>query len=370
MNRYMRQRVLAYGAIVTAIAGCGKDATGPAQLTSAQAYWALQINYSAVNMATIAPANQVKLIATPLDPDGQPIAGLPPATFRSTDSTVTVDSAGLLTAHFATQGLPTPVVVSLTGQKVTLVDTVWIQVTDTIPQHPLATFSMRPAAGDSAKRALPDLNSSMRYTFLWTVMAIDAAGNTVCSSGQCALQVNYTSSNPHLASINYATGMVTPHDTGHVVFTASSWVYGVAKRDSVSFVIGYKLSYLMQIGFSQQPGPRTVEFGAPKRVVLGVNAVVGFVCAANADPYPACDRPVDVVFDHPASIDTGTIRYFGTFDVAPNGRGNIPAFGGDSLLSADGLATAVRTRRFPVAGIYRYHSGLFPSDVYEIEIKP
>lgn len=351
--RHVLPLVLVLSLLEGSILGCGSDTTGPAPLSANQAYWALQLNYQAVNMATVAPADTVRLIATPLNVAGTPLMGLGSATFQTSDSTVTVDSTGLMTAHFATQGQPTPVSVSLKAQGITLTDTVLVQVSDTIPHHALATFSMQPAPGDSAKRTL-DL-----ATFTWPVTATDAARNIICNSIPCPLLVSYTSSNPLVATIDN-TGMVTASDTGHVVFTAATWAYGVAKRDSVAFTIGYRLDYLMYVA---DAGSSFVMFLAPKNIVLGVGATVTFVCAPpRFGPRFRCTSPIDVVFDDSAAVDTATDDIFGA---PPTGTGNIPAFGADSVNPHND----VRARRFPVAGTYHYHSSVLASDSKAFIIK-
>lgn len=366
MSQRLVRSICGFGLL--GVFGCGGDTTGPAALTPAQAYWSLQVNYAAVNMATVAPANRLQLIATPLNADGIPLTGLPAATFATHDTTVSVDSTGVLTGHYATNGISAQVLVSLRAQGVTLVDTVRVQVTDTIPQHPLTTFSMQPGSGDSARRALPDNAPllAMQAYIPWSVIAVDVARDTICNAAQCALEVYYTASNPAIATIDPQTGVITASDTGHLRLTASTWVYGMAERDSVVLAIGYKLSYLIPITLSNQFGTIIAGFVAPKRLVLGIDATVTFQCVANLNH--VCNHPVDIVFDNPAPIDTGTFRYFGVIPVPPDGSGNIPAFGGDSL-NFGTIPSLFRTRRFPVPGIYRYHSTLFPSDTNEIEVK-
>jgi hypothetical protein len=106
---------------------------------------------------------------------------------------------------------------------------------------------------------------------------------------------------------------------------------------------------------------------APKKLILGVGAVVTF---CNQSP-----KPVDIVFDKPEAVDTASCSN-GVQTAAPTGPGNIAAFGGvgtsstggDTLYGKDPMDAACR--RFSVPGIYHYHSTLFPSDTFEIEIKP
>ena len=340
---------------------CGGDTTtGPAPRPATQAYWALQLNQHAVNLALTAPYDTIHLTATPLTVSGTPLTGASPATFQVSDSTVTVSPSGLVTAHYVTT--KTQVIAALTVQGVTLRDTAFIQVTPTPTASPLDTFSMQPSAHDSAKRAV-DFNAG---TFAWPVHATDATGTTVCDTAACPLLVYYASSNPLVAAIDRTTGAVTAYDTGHVVFTATTWAYGVAERDSVDFTVGYKLSYTIFMTLAAVLGVLTLGFAAPKKLILGVGAVVTFCTQTN--------KPVDVVFDQPpAVVDTASCTVVPGDTIPPTGSGNIAAFGGDTSSSGTGTpyinSTDCAARRFPTPGIYRYHSTLFPSDTFEIDIK-
>lgn len=362
------------GSAFLGILGCGGDATtAPRLRTSSQAYWALQLNQHAVNLASQAPYNTIHLTAVPLTAAGTPLLGAGSVHFRTSDSSVTVDSVtGIVTAHFATQlGQPTPVVAVLTLQGVTLADTALIQVTDTVPQRALATFSMQPATGDSAKRSFDWIQ---KHGLAWPVSASDAGGNVLCNPSQCALQVYYTSSNPNI-TIGSATGNIQPNDTGQTILRATTWVYGVAKSDSVVFKVGYLLSYTNQMVVTTVSGVPTVMFAsAPRQLVLGVGAIVKF-----QDLSP---QQVDVVFDSTTGIDTaGCLSIQETFAhgaqtyAAPTGSGNVPPFGGDTT-AVNGISffqydadVDLRCRWFRQAGVYRYHSTVFPSDTFTFTIK-
>lgn len=336
--------------------GCSSDtAPGTAPRSAAQTYWALQLNQHAINLATVAPYDTVQLHATPLTAAGTPLAGAGPVTYRVvSDSTVTVTAAGVVTARFVSQGTPTLVVASLTTQGMTLTDTALVQVTDTVPQHALATFTLQPTSGDSAKRAVDVLEQQPQA---WPVRATDAGGTPVCSSTPCPLLVYYTSSNPAVATIDRNTAIITPVDTGRTVFTATTWAYGVPKRDSVVFTVGYALSYFLNVWAD--------GFHAAPVITLGVGADVTFrnvisCLQACAVTVPRQDSVVDVVFDHPPVVpDTGSCLFNGYPFCAPSGTGNITLSG--VFVSA--------ARRFPVAGRYRYHSPQVPADTLTLDIR-
>jgi hypothetical protein len=51
------------------------------------------------------------------------------------------------------------------------------------------------------------------------------------------LQVEYTSLDPAIASINRWTGVATPEITGQVGIVARTFAYGVAKADTVTYTV-------------------------------------------------------------------------------------------------------------------------------------
>ena len=342
--------------------GCHTDSTAPttgATLHNAStAYWALQLNQHAINMATVAPYNTVQLIVTPSNIAGVPLTGIGQPAFHVGDSTVTVDATGRVTAHFATQGQPTQVIATLTADGYTLSDTAFIQVTDTVPQQPLTVFSIQPALGDSAKRAV-DANGG---GFSWPVTAATPVG-VVCNASQCPLLVSLVSSNPKVATFSLygGFGFVSPKDTGRVVLSATMLYYGVPKRDTLVFSMGYPIQAFHAInpndpyfGLAGLQGSRLL----PRQMIVGQGAVVTF---ANFSQQPA-----GVTFDDSAQVESSCAEggLFG--EVCPaTGRGNIPAFQFDGANIGSGL----RARHFPEPGTYVYHTSLAPADTFAVVVR-
>ena len=197
-----------------------------------------------------------------------------------------------MTAHFVTS--LAQVVVSLTMQGIVLTDTVVIQVTQDSPlPSPLATLSIHPAAGDSAKRAV----DTQGYTLpVYTTMA---NGQPVPLGSP--LLVAFTSSDPTMGTIDRATGALTFFRVGHMTLTASTWAYGVAKRDSVMFVVGYGLRWTVTIALTMNMCMLT--FGVSgNQIVLGEGADITFCYSGVV----SATHPIDVVFDHPAAVDTAS----------------------------------------------------------------
>lgn len=383
---------------------CSRDATGPVTSVG-QDYWALQLNAHAVNMALPAPYNTFQLRATPLNVTGDSLTGLGPVRYTAGDSSVAVSSTGMVTALYSTA--QTYVVARLqdTVRKVTNVDTVYIQVTDTAPQAKLKTFSIHPFAGDSATRAISsiDFGTVLQREYPWPVFATDAAGDTVCTaavdasgaaivySPTCALLVSFTSSDPTIAEVNVDgvtkqrnTWHVTGKRPGHVTIYATTVAYGTVWRDSLPFDIGWPV--LEEIGnvWTTPPGrtspvlsfsPTQVTVGPGATITWSAGGILGGIGAYlqlfSGLPLTPFGDSVDVVFDDPDAVKSGCA--LGWYIVSafcalyPHAdSGNIRAFYPDTAaLTRQDIAawfpSVVQSRTFPKPGTYTYHSSKYPS---------
>jgi hypothetical protein len=305
------------------------------------------------------PYNTVQLTATPVNALGEPINNAGLVTFTAADSIVNVDSTGLVTANFRTAGLTslTRIIASLRYQNVTLADTVAIQVTATAPSSPLATFTLQPAAGDGTRCNINITHLSENCGSVITT-ALDEAGDTLMSATKATLVVAYASSHPLLATIDRA-GTITELDTGHVTFSASTWAYGVAMRDSLPYIIDWPLfdfTYIVQTTNNLLP---TLGLKKP-----GMTIVAG----GNIGWLNPIDQKIDIVFDDSTSVSSGCFLICGL--LPPMGGGNIPPFYTDTThTDTSAYAGGITARLFPVAGTYHYHSRIFPSTRGVIYVK-
>src|SRR6188472_1020921 len=146
-----------------ALAGCSglepvptyEPVTDPAQL-----YMRLVLSHRAINLSTVAPANTLQLTATPLDASGQPMAGLPVPSFRSSDTTsVWVTPEGLLQARGPATGV-TVIADLVAPGNIRHADTAMVNVNATTDPPPvLASLVLDPVQGDSAVRAIDRFGS-------------------------------------------------------------------------------------------------------------------------------------------------------------------------------------------------------------------
>ena len=336
------------------LAGChSNDATAPQTIDPAHAFWTLQLNQHAVNMSVAPPYNTFQLTVIPRTATGTVLSVTSPVRYQTPDTSITVSTTGLMTAHFVTS--KTSVIASLELQGYTLADTVLVQVTQAPLSSPLATFSIHPIAGDSAKRSL----DTQGYVF--PIYATTADGQSLSISNGSPLLVAFRASDLGVASVD-SFGTLVPQRVGHMTVVATTWAYGVAKTDSVLFVVGYGLSAKVSLVLTIVMGGLALLLlhNTASKLILGVGAVVSFCSSDTA-------HPVNVVFDHPAAVDSGSC--VGSGDTLPaTGSGNITPFVPDMPVGDD--TVACRARSFPVAGVYRWHTSLYPSDTGVLEIRP
>jgi hypothetical protein len=322
-------------------------------LTPSQAYWSLRLNYHALNIALTPPHNTVQLIATPLNANGVPLTNVGTIAFISGDSTVSIDSEGLVTAKYQTKNInsATTVIASLQYQNVTLADTAIVQVNATPPSTPLSTFALHSAAG-SGTTCNVNLLGSPQYENCGPliVSATTEAGDTLINASKKSILVAYTVSNPLVAQIT-STGKITEIDTGHVTFSASTWAYGVAMQDSLPFVLSWPRYAPNEISKVTPVGSLTPVLVFKPSVAVSVGGTVVW--------HNKYAQPIDVVFDDSTAIETGCPLLLCAF-FPYTGTGNIPPFHQD-LTDTSAFAKGYVGRSFPVAGVYHYHSRLFPS---------
>jgi hypothetical protein len=340
--------------LAAGLVGCSGDTTGPAMTPSAQAFLTLALNYHAINLALTPPYDTVRLTTTARSAAGTILSGMGLArsgqvTYQATDSTVTVDSTGLVTAHYVTA--QTHIIAIQTVQGVTQTDTAVVAVTPGAFSAPLATFSIqpRPDGLDSARDAANDGGFSLNnyndnIPIYATIGTGDPATDTVCDVNGCgingdSLAVYYWSSNPTVATIDRSHGYVLFSgipDT--VTFFAETYAYGVVKRDSLQFLITYphrQNIYLQALPAVGGPG-KVVEM-MPSTATVVVGARVLFQNFYALGYHPISDS-VTLVFDDstfvpsgPAEVDYYNLTYtqeHADFPIVTGGR--IPIFFSDT----------------------------------------
>lgn len=339
-------------------------------MTSAQAYWTLRLNQHAVTLALTAPVNVIQLAATPYNAVGDTLPGRERIRYTTGDSTITVDSTGLVTAKYTSASTPSYVVASLSdaSQQVTITDTCYVLVTATAPTAPLDSFSIQPAPGDSAKRPV--------FTaFYLSKRIVDRTGGSMDN-----VLSYFTSSDPTTSTVmDRLTGFASASRVGSVTFYAETWAYGVAKKDSLVFTISVPTQQEITV-LSQTPTGSTSPILTfwPSVATVGVGAVVTWVNRSFTDS-------IDVEFDNPTHVDSVLFSqvyqfYTGSGNIAPWLADTLPGPGSSAIDLAGYRAylnywgnpadaeyfwygrAGRRQRQFPVAGVYHYHSRLWNTE--------
>jgi hypothetical protein len=324
--------------LVLSAVGCAGDptVTPPPVQDPTTLYWQLTLNVRAATLSTVAPYDTIRVEATPRTISGTPISNLIKPTYTSTDlDRAFVDSTGLV--HAVGEGDQVYIVASLEENNTLHADTLVLNITGEATPPVMASFTIQPGVGDSAKVAA---GSGVTLT----PGAADAEGNPISD-----VAVYFTSSDKTVATIDRITGVLTPNIPGTLTIYATTTVYGVTKSDTLPYVIGHPIVLPMEIQSQTNANGQVVNVFVPNNVVLGPGASILF---GNATLLPT-----DVTFDDPTNVAQAD-QYCVFFETLC-GTGNIDAWARDP--TDDSGVTGLRARSFPVPGTYTFHSTIFGS---------
>jgi hypothetical protein len=141
--------------------------------------------------------------------------------------------------------------------------------------------------------------------------------------------------------------MVNAQYPGRVVLHVATMAYGVARQDSLAFVVGWPLAYFATVNTRYQTGAReAIKDFSPDTIKVGVGANVLWANISDTNK-------VDIQFDDPTAA--GPLTGFAALFGGP-GSGNIPPFAKNDTL---GILPGYAGRSFAHAGRYSYHSTRF-----------
>ncbi|HEU6449805.1 MAG TPA: hypothetical protein VFT57_00195 [Gemmatimonadaceae bacterium] len=326
-------------ALVVVPSGCASDAAvaPPPRADDPQMYWSLTLDHHAVTLSTVAPYDTIRLTATPRTADGTTLTDAPAPTFESLDLDRMVVSADGLVRAIKT-GDRVPVVAALTVGDLSHVDTAYVNITDIATPPTLATLSIHPDPGDSAKLAM--------NTTKFFVPKARAADSTLIDG----LAIDYQSLDPTVAVVDRAWGLMWTVRPGHVKVVAAATAYGVTRADTVQYTVGYPINLWVTVQQRTTTDGRTINVFVPDHVEIGPGGGVVIVNSTG--------KATDVTFDDPTNV-IQTDLYCGVpYDTyAPwlCAAGNIDAFTADSTSDL----SAWRARTFPVPGTYNFRSTIF-----------
>jgi hypothetical protein len=319
--------------------GCGTDSVAPRPTDVSTLYWALALDHHAVTLATSAPVDTLTLMATPRNSAGAPLSGRGSVTFTSSDvARLRVSPMGVLQALAPGSGIV--VVATLQVGNLTHVDTAFVDITTSVPAHPLARLSIHPMPPDSAKLGVFELATPHKQLPL---QLLDTLGDSIPG-----LRVDFQSLDPTTASVDRQTGVVTGIRPGRVLLVATTTAYGVTRGDTLPFTIGLPVFYAIRVDAGSVVGAPTLTGFRPSEVRVGMGATIIWSWAFDL---PA----TDITFDDPTNVAQDTVGYF--HFGANTGSGNIqPPDSCSASVPYAQVLNCLRARAFPVPGVYRFHS--------------
>jgi hypothetical protein len=345
------------------LTACRGDVVAPFQPTTgagaAGLYWALTVDHRAVTLSTVPPYDTTRLTATPRDWHGAPVTGLDAATFRSTvPERLRVTPDGLVQALDV--GTDMPVVVELAAGSARHVDTVLVTITNDPAPPILDTLSIHPQPPDSSVLMMNGQGSRLLLGYgavafylgsfqAFTARLTDSEGNSL--SG---ISVAYTTSDTLTLWVDRSSGNAIAKRPGRVNLMASATAYGVTKADTVTYTVimpGFAVVWIRPHATGLGGGTQTVFAGSEVTLSPGGTVLWGNVTG----------QPVDIVFDDPTNVvehGAANCDYFAISTGDVGGGGDIQGFGEAQDPTAFLSVANCRSRRFPVPGVYPYHSTL------------
>jgi hypothetical protein len=327
-------------------------------------------------MATVSPYDTLQLVATPLDENDDPIATTARATYAVNDTSLVIDSVGLMRVHWSNSNLSgIQVVAQLTVNGQTLADTALVSITAGMPTRFMDSLILRPVIGDSARRSVLDAVGNKQRQTLTSPVARTAAGLSIPNAS-----VYFTSSDTLIASFLSANTSNAPrviaNAPGQALLKAEATVYGKRLEDSLWYTAGYSLGAVYAYGI-----PAFSSFVLPQSLVntwaTGTVRIAqgGAVLWGNSITGQA-DDSLDVQFDDSTAVAGLTVAKqflglaLGNLVTIPAGSGgNIMAFpaavvthdtvGNFYYLRYDSLTAEARV--FPQPGTYHWvsrHQGI------------
>lgn len=330
------------------ISGCGdfvtvdtfEPITDPAQL-----FMKLTLNHKAINLALADPYDTLQLVAVPRNALGEPIDGLPKPVFRSSDTTrVWVTSDGLIQARRAGTGVR--VIAELVADgNIRHVDTALVNVVASTSPPKLTVFSITPETPEEAVWGVWPLEAVVGGVFL-TMAGMNVRPGLVLralnenGSPVSGLQVQYESLDPDIILVDGRGNVRNVDAPGTARLVARTYAYGAAYADTAVITVTPPQVHGIQLS-ARSDGTLVLE---PTEVVIRPN---GYVFWSNLT-----EKELDIVFDDPTNV-ADIPEVCATSGEAMCGGGNIAPFDGSG-----GLLNSARGRRFPVPGVYPFHSKL------------
>lgn len=330
------------GLMVSVLVGCpSRDAVTDPSGDPATFFAKIAIREQAVTLALGSEYDTVRLNVAALYATGDTVATH--VSFQASDSTITVDSVGMVTARFSTTQTAT-VIASATHRGLTRRDSVHIRVLPSAPQKLLSRIAVSLMPGKSG--VIPTVDTTGAETKAQLNVAGYTATNEVISNDQILIHVRST--NSQVATVD-ASGLVSAKRTGVTTIVATAAANGVYSSDSIRIVVGLSQRKLIYI---QSPphfpnwriGNDTVRLGVGGHIVWQNDSI----------------EPINLFFDDTTNIREANYDLeWEMFGSVPTGAGHILNFRFVPTLPdfsnfIESYLSSYRARSFPYPGVYRY----------------
>lgn len=341
-TRSYGRRLVLLSIPVAVIACASRDAAVAPSGDAHTFFQTFTVHEPAVNLSLTSLDDTARVHVTAQFADG---ASVPTQILYTTDdTTITVDSTGLIRAQLVTDRAAV-VHISASYGGLTRRDSVRVQVRDTPPVMRVQRVSVLPADGVTTEVPILDTVGNPGSQQL-RIAALDANGDSVPD-----VLLSIRSLDTTVVKVD-AGGFMTARrpGTGRVVVTTV--VHGAILSDSITFRIGQTMYGGFDIhgptdGY-QAPTVWRFAPGNGDTIHVAVNGVVGWTAVGTTT--------VSVVFDDSTSVLGATVVY--VFTYPPNADGNIHHLGAGTVDPNTDLFNywdvTNKARRFPKAGVYHF----------------
>ncbi len=285
--------------------------------------------------------------------------------FTAGDSTISVDSTGLVTALFPTTNLSV-VRIAVTYNGFTRRDSVQLRVLPTRPTVGMRTVSVSAPSGSSStipvmtRPTAEDPEGQLGYLQL-DVIARDRE-NIAVPSDEIIFSIR--SSDSTIAQVDQM-GTVTARGIGKTTIHVVAVANAVYAEDSLTITVGPS-----EVAFFHMESPASGS--APFWRLGGETARIAVGGVVNWISY--FPEKVSIVWDDTINIEAVEARPGSGF--GDSGRGNILNLGAKEIdwmnttieEINDYLNNSMKARLFPVAGVYRFH-GVFDNPTVQHSVK-
>lgn len=260
--------------------------------------WSIPVNYKAVTMLV---GEAIQLTATPMTIEGEPMTGLPPIKWSTSDTALKVDATGKVTSSREVRnGLVFAQLVDPVNE-ITVWDTTIVTTVDTAFRF--SGYQLLPAGG------VGDTVIPMAVANNFNAVLLDESGQPLRDeSGALIAPTAFYSTNAPYASLQVYTSpypRAVAYNVGTFTIRATSYLFGTLYSDSMIVRITYPLTVTLNIQRAVQGTAPSPSAMSQTDITISVGGRVNFL---NQNP----TLPADIKFDDLSQVVGGDIPVVST----------------------------------------------------------